>query len=97
MVCACQTKKQLSAAIAERENLKEDLHAYKDSKRQVDNSWRAEREKTIKLSKVGLAKRTLEIPKRRHLYNMRRVVEMWKQFLTPLSVPRNVSNINFLV
>ena len=42
---------QLIEVSEERDNLKEDLKGHKDSKRQVDNSWRAERTRAEKLEK----------------------------------------------
>ena len=42
---------QLQSATEERDNLREDLKGHKDSKRQVDNSWREERKRADKLEK----------------------------------------------
>ena len=42
---------QLAAVTEERNNLREDLRGHRDSKRTVDNSWRAERERADQLEK----------------------------------------------
>ncbi len=45
------SKSQLEAVTEERDNLREDLRGYRDSKRQSDNGWRAEKQKVQALEK----------------------------------------------
>ena len=46
-----KTRSQLEAVTEERDNLREDLRGYRDSKRQSDNGWRAEKQKVQALEK----------------------------------------------
>lgn len=46
-----KTRSQLEAVTEERDNLREDLRGYRDTKRQSDNGWRAEKQKVLALEK----------------------------------------------
>ncbi|KAL0052909.1 hypothetical protein WJX82_009775 [Trebouxia sp. C0006] len=46
-----KTRSHLEAVTEERDNLREDLRGYRDSKRQSDNGWRAEKQKVQALEK----------------------------------------------
>lgn len=46
-----KTRSQLEAVTEERDNLREDLRGYRDSKRQSDSGWRAEKQRVQALEK----------------------------------------------
>ena len=46
-----KTRSQLDAVTEERDNLREDLKGYRDTKRQSDNGWKAEKQKVQALEK----------------------------------------------
>ena len=46
-----RTRSQLEAVTEERDNLREDLRGHRDSKRQSDNGWRAEKQRVQALEK----------------------------------------------
>lgn len=46
-----KTRSQLEAVTEERDNLREDVRGHRDSKRQSDNGWRAEKQKVQALEK----------------------------------------------